>query len=341
LRTDNPNQTAMKKRRIEIAVFAHNEERNIAACIADITSQEFQPTDSVSIAILCNGCTDATVEVASIAATSSRDAAQVSVVNLSPGGKARTWNWFVSRLSSDTEIVVFVDGDIRLKDKHGIARLLQHLDDRTLVASVSQPVAVFEAPTPRWLRIVFERTKSRLDDGAICGQLYAVRASAIKPIRLPVPCLVEDGFLAACLKTSLFETDAACGIRVARDVSHEYTQLSSLKAFFRHSVRVELGTQMNAALYTLLWRARDREARLQLCEQLSEGLMQEEAFGEYLRQTYSQSIVHRTVYGFFSESWNELRRNPWNAPFSIAKRAYVAVVRARVRRLLHQREFNW
>ena len=58
---------------------------------------------------------------------------------------------------------------------------------------------------------------------------YAARTDSLSDILLPNPCLVEDGFLAACLVTGLFEHEPDEELVLAApDVFHRYEERSEL-----------------------------------------------------------------------------------------------------------------
>lgn len=92
--------------RIAVAVFAHNEERNIVRCL------EHLPLDSVgkgaSVHVLVNGSSDRTAALARAFAAGRHG---LHVHDIVQGGKANAWNLFVHELAGEAEAYVFHDGD--------------------------------------------------------------------------------------------------------------------------------------------------------------------------------------------------------------------------------------
>lgn len=237
---------------------------------------------------------------------------------------------------------VFVDGDIRIPEVGSLERLLAHLEDPEVAAAVSRPVAVFDPTMPRWLRVAFDKTKTGHEDGAVCGMLYAARWEALRDVRLPVPCLVEDGFLAACLVTRMFTTPGSPSlVRAAPDVSHEYVAPLSLREFFHHSVRIETGALMNAALYTPLWAAATVEERRSILRELALGQGQEQAYRAFEVRADNRAPRRRTVSTFLRDVAAEARRDPRRAPARIAKQAWLLAVRLRAQESFSARSFRW
>lgn len=328
--------------RIAIGVFAYNEAANIASSIKDVASQRYADPSSVHLTVLCNGCTDRTYEIAREEAARPSPIG-IEAVELFPGGKSRTWNWFVEQSAGTNDVLVFVDGDIRITDPEAIPRLVRHLESGQTKAAVSRAIATFPDDASRVLKAIFERTKTGHRNGAIVGSLYAARAAAVRDIRLPSPCLVEDGFLAAVLVTGIFShVDRAEDVVAAPDVSHYYEAPSSLDAFFRHSVRLELGTEMNAALFGALWAAPDVPSRLELLRGFASGHGLEEAYATYQASADTDALSNRRVLRrFVSESRDVLSGSKPHAPLRLAKQVYLAAARSRALELFRSRTFVW
>ena len=77
---------------VAVGIFAHQEERRIAACLASLPLGR---PDTI-FHVLVNGTSDAT---AARARTAAADRPHVIVHDIAQGGKARTWNHFVHDLS--------------------------------------------------------------------------------------------------------------------------------------------------------------------------------------------------------------------------------------------------
>lgn len=74
--------------RVDIAVFAHNEEQNIKALLDTLARQDIivQPGLSVRVVICANGCTDRTVIFANNAISGLKQFETYEVLNLPEGG---------------------------------------------------------------------------------------------------------------------------------------------------------------------------------------------------------------------------------------------------------------
>jgi hypothetical protein len=336
----------VKPTRASLGVFVHNEEHTVGRCLQDLREQQLRGEVELRVFVLCNGCTDASVSVARRAAEAWAGLTDrsIEVLDLPEPGKSRTWNRFVELADDDqADVAVCVDGDIRMRGVTALVDLVGELRDPSISAAVSRPVAVFPREAPRHLPRLFENTKTEHADGAIVGSFYAARMDRLREIRLPVPCLVEDGFLAACLITDLFSQDGEHRlVRASKRVSHEFEAPTSVAAFFRHSVRVVLGTEMNAALFTPLWAAPTREARRDLLRGFARGEGLDEAFRIHDRQISSRHFgTTRFWRDFAEETLGDVRGSPRKAPLRLAKRAYLGAVRARAWKLFRERTFVW
>jgi len=91
-----------------VAVFAHNEARNIIACLDSLQAAATHP---LACHVLANACTDRTEALVRDYAASHPD---VHLVSIAPGDKANAWNVFVHEVvpRADTPCF-FIDGDVR------------------------------------------------------------------------------------------------------------------------------------------------------------------------------------------------------------------------------------
>jgi len=334
-------------RHVDIGIFAHNEERSIGDLLADLDRQTLlqHPRASLRIRILCNGCTDQTAEVACRAISASDHLGPITRVDdFERGGKSLTWNRYVSELPGDADVVIFVDADIRVRDTAVFFNLFDELQHSEALSVTSRPVKRVDAI--RWnplLRMAAVLMTPAHRDGPICGQLYAVRASAIRHIRLPVPCLVEDGFLSACLVTGLFTVPGEPEqVKASSLASHEFQAPGTFREFFRHDVRLRLGCEMNAAMYSDLWAAKSADERLEILTQFaaSEGISR--SLDEHERHPERSALAWRSPLRGFRENG---RRNAFKSvlklPFRFAHFVYMEAVRRRAVRLFRQRQFQW
>ena len=91
---------------ISVCVFAHNEERHIARCLASLPSA--MGAEPVRVHVLANGCSDRTVDTARAIPRS-----DVVVLDLPVGDKANAWNTYVHETAPQALHHVFIDGDCR------------------------------------------------------------------------------------------------------------------------------------------------------------------------------------------------------------------------------------
>ncbi len=178
---------------IAVAIFAHREERRIAACLASL------PLDRADLRfhVLVNGSTDATARIAR-AATAGM--ANVTVHDLHPGGKARTWNRYVHDLETGAhQAFVFLDGD---------AEIAPGSIDALARALADAPYANAAAGMPLNGRSHAEYRRQLHADGGLFGDLYALSGDFVarmraRPVRLPDDLIGDDGLIAALAATDL------------------------------------------------------------------------------------------------------------------------------------------
>lgn len=187
--------TSAKGRAMTVAVgiFAHQEERRIAACLASL------PLDrpDTLFHVLVNGSTDATV---ARARTAAHGRANVIVHDLHPGGKSRTWNHFIHHLLTDDEdAVILMDGD---------AEIAPGSIDALVAALVADPAANAAAGMPMNGRKAAAYRAILRKDRGIFGDLYALAGPFVAAIRaaglrLPDDLIGDDGLVAAWAHTNL------------------------------------------------------------------------------------------------------------------------------------------
>jgi glycosyltransferase involved in cell wall biosynthesis len=281
---------------VDVAVFAHNEQSTTPALISDLDRQSIVNESGVEVRIhiLCNGCNDRTVEVAHDAVAKSMHLFPVTVIdNFAEGGKTLTWNRFVSALPDNSNFVIFVDGDIRIKDADALSRLLCDLQHDEADAVTSHPLK--DMSRLRWnpiLRIAAGLVSGDHRDGPICGQLYAAKTEKLRKIRLPVPFLVEDGFLSACLVTGLFSHNGKPEkVKASQRMNHPFKTPGSLRVFFQHDVRLRLGCELNAALYSDLWAAESVPARIGLLKQFSASIGVDRSIDDHLKHPERSALI--------------------------------------------------
>lgn len=247
--------------RVDLGVFAHDEEAGISAMIAGLRAQRVPGLD-LRVLVLANGCADQTVQVAR--------AAGAEVAELPEGGKSRTWNHFVHGLSRpEADLLIFADADIVLPEPDTLARLIDGLTKRpALWVLNSQPVkdtALRGAQT--WVERLALKASGGLDDWktAICGQLYAMPAARARQFLLPIGLPVEDGFLRAMVLTSaLSAQEDLSRIDGLDGLHHVYASETTLAGLVRHQERIVIGSAINAALFAHLRALPDGARRAEL-----------------------------------------------------------------------------
>lgn len=179
--------------KVAVAIFAHQEERRIGACLASL------PLDrrETIFHILVNGSTDATADRA-LAAAGGRS--NVVVHDIAAGGKSRTWNHFIhGLLTGDEEAVVLLDGDAEIM-AGSVDALVETLKMRPEVNAV--------AGMPVNGRQVEQYRRNLKIEGGLFGDLYALSGRFVAMIRarglhLPDDLIGDDGLVAAWAHTDL------------------------------------------------------------------------------------------------------------------------------------------
>ncbi len=247
--------------RVEIGVFAHNEEQGIAGMLNDLLAQDifFAQDITIVVHVLANGCSDDTVTEAKAALAGRSD---VHIHDLPEPGKSRTWERFVHDLAwPDAEYLIFADADIYLPNTDTLSGLIGFLETHNRIcATSSRPVkdiahdhgardaAGFEA------KLIAAAGGSLYDwKSSICGQLYAVRGDVVRCIHMPVGLPVEDGFLRAMLHTDSFtKMGRPVPIDGKEETYHIYRSERQIGALIRHQERLVIGSAINAVIFRYL-----------------------------------------------------------------------------------------
>lgn len=178
---------------VAVAIFAHQEERRIAACLRSLPLDR---PDTI-FHVLVNGSRDATAVIA-MRETAGRE--NVQVHGLHPGGKARTWNRFVRELEpGDHEAFIFLDGD---------AEIAPGSLDALVATLAADDHANAAAGIPLNGRRHLAYQQAMRDEGGLFGDLYALSGRFVaqmrrRDIRLPDDLIGDDGLLAALAATNL------------------------------------------------------------------------------------------------------------------------------------------
>lgn len=182
-----------------VAIFAHNEARDIRAALQSI--QGAAGGVAIDVYVLANGCTDDTHAQVS----SCRDLIpNLWLVDISIGDKANAWNHFIHRTLPEQRIAqienyFFMDGDC-VAGALALARLAEALsDDRQAFAAGAMPST--GRSQENW------RQRMR-DHGTLAGGLYALTDSFVHKLRrsgtkMPCGLIGEDLFLSWLIATNI------------------------------------------------------------------------------------------------------------------------------------------
>ena len=180
---------------VAVAIFAHQEERRIALCLASIPLDR---PDTI-FHVLVNGTTDATVDRARAVAGGRP---HIIVHDIKQGGKSRTWNHLVHHLlTGDEDAVIFMDGD---------AEITTGSFDALLAGLAAHPQANAIAGMPMNGRMAQVYREGLRAEGGLFGDLYAlsgrfVAAIRARRLRLPDDLIGDDGLVAAWAHTELMD----------------------------------------------------------------------------------------------------------------------------------------
>lgn len=229
-----------------VAIFAHNEARNIVACLDSVLQASTHPVECY---VLANACRDRTEELVT---QYSRTHPNVHLVSIVLGDKANAWNVFVHEVApAGAEYCFFVDGDVRATpgSLDAMGRAL-----------ASQPAANGVSALPRSGRGVAEFQRDMLDNNGVAGNLYGLRGSFVERIRagalrMPIGTIGEDALMGAMLKWDL-RGDTRWDnskVVVAPEAGFEFDSVSlwsprEWKKYFRRRVRYSVRGYQNKML---------------------------------------------------------------------------------------------
>lgn len=251
--------TAIQK--VDLAIFAHNEERNMRAVLTMLAKQSIFENAQVSVRIivLANGCTDQTVSVAQTTIRELAHGRHFEVCDLVIGGKSRAWNTFVHETArADADHLIFCDADIDIPEPDTLERLLAFVqaDPKRVVAS-SKPVKdiVYSPDNLNYRDKIIAAAGGTLDNWrkSICGQLYVMRAATARSFHLPIGLPVEDGFVRAMTLTDLFRHPEDLELIDGDEtIFHVYESERGIGALIRHQVRIVIGSAINAIVFDVV-----------------------------------------------------------------------------------------
>lgn len=255
-----PEADHVTPRNVTVAIIARNEEAEIARTIGSLSRQTlFAGPHAVTVFVVANGCTDRTVPVAraAIDAHLAGVAKRAEVIDLTEGGKSRTWNRFVHELAPpETDVFLFLDADIELAHDRVCAEMLTVLErDPAAVACASRPTKSLVRKDHKSLvdRVSLLVSEESRADRSICGQLYYLRADVARTIWLPNETPGEDGFLNAMVRTRGFSRPDDPNLIAVADATTHYYDAPDLLGTFQHERRIIVGTAVNCWMFEHLW----------------------------------------------------------------------------------------
>ena len=229
-----------------VAVFAHNEARNIVACLDSLRAAVGDPAECY---VLANACTDRTE---ALVREYSASHPGVHLVSIALGDKANAWNVFVHEVAPrGAAHYFFIDGDVRATPGSL---------DAMAQALALHPQANGVSALPRSGRGVVAFQRDMLQDNGIAGNLYGLRGSFVEriraqAIRMPVGTIGEDALMGAMLKWDLrgdtrWDNDR---VVVAREAGFAFDSVSpwlprEWKKYFRRRVRYSVRGYQNKML---------------------------------------------------------------------------------------------
>jgi glycosyltransferase involved in cell wall biosynthesis len=249
--------------KVSIGMLAYNEAAGIKVTIASLLSQSvFQkPSQSLGISeweliVVPNGCTDNTADVAAsnlqdLVGKLSGVKIVWSVKSLTEGGKSNAWNQYIHSLSNrEADIIVMMDSDIEFGHVDTIFNCVHELQTNVHArVVVDLPIKDFaKKPDKNWLEKISDRSSKMQLEGRVglSGQFYCAHSKTLREVWMPKGLSGEDGFLNGMIATDLFRTepDSRRVVR-AKNASHYYEGLTSLRSIFHHELRMVIGTCMN------------------------------------------------------------------------------------------------
>lgn len=246
---------------ISIGILAWNEEDTITATLTSLFQQSaLQGKGDIDteweIIVVPNGCSDNTATIAQqvltqLAGQHVDSKITFAIRELREAGKSNAWNHYIHEFSSkNADLIIMIDADIEFGEVETISNTIQALDQHPqAMVAVDLPLKdVVKKPRKtfvEWISATASRV-SNVGPTGIAGSFFCARAYALRQIWMPKGLAVEDGFLRAMIVTDCFRTSInEARIVRAKNASHYYETVTSLKGIFQHELRIVLGTAIN------------------------------------------------------------------------------------------------
>ena len=182
---------------LKVMVLAHNEAKQIEACLDSLRSAA--PGCNVLAYVMANGCTDNTEEIVTNYAAKNGG---VELVSIAMPDKCNAWNVFVHETlapSATDDIYFFMDGDAQASPAAFTAMAAMLAKD---------PVAMAVGAVPGSGRSMASDRRQMLEERHLVANLYALRGSFVRRlqqlgVRLPLGLEGDDGLIGALVKWNL------------------------------------------------------------------------------------------------------------------------------------------
>lgn len=231
-----------------IAVFAHNEERHIIACLESVHALA---RDDDRCFVLCNGSRDRTRD---LVASFARNYTFCNLIEIEVGDKANAWNVFCHELGIDAGMYIFMDGDCRAGPDafEALAACLESQD------RVNAAAGLPDRGCSRGER------EAMLTEGGLAGGLYALSRGFVDRVRklgvrLPVGLIGDDSLIGTLAYWDLEPRNEWDKSRIAccEAASFHFDRLSLLsvqdaRLYLRRKVRYSLRYFQNQMLRSRL-----------------------------------------------------------------------------------------
>lgn len=231
--------------RIAIGMLVYNGADTLPNTLRSLLDQQILSADGVeaTIHVVANGCNDQSVAIAQDVLKTAHDADPDAgwgfhVHDLVVANKCAAWEYFVHEAAErDADHLIMLDCDILFGDGDTLGVMIAALEhDVTLDIATSLPVKHVEIDAVGLLERLSARTNdARLDAHAVCGQLYAARASVLRQVHMPIGLEVEDGLIRAMVLTDGFRgPERLERVRRVGDARHIYEAHVTPKLLIRH-----------------------------------------------------------------------------------------------------------
>ncbi|HWA26667.1 MAG TPA: hypothetical protein VG734_13485 [Lacunisphaera sp.] len=253
------NRTRPRKIAVSIGLLARNEETRIRTTLTTLFRQtlfaELDRRDQrAEIWCVANACTDNTAAVAEYifheqaASHPHAGAFFANSVSVTTPGKINAWNLFVHEISDhESQCLILMDADISLGETTTLWNLVRGLaEDPEAHVTVGDPIKdiALKSSTRLHERVSLATSQVTQSTGAqLTGQLYCIRASVARAIRLPRDLAAcEDGFIKSVVCTDFLQRPSnPARIRRVEGASHVFEAYTSVEAIVRNQKRQMIG----------------------------------------------------------------------------------------------------